>query len=250
MPYLYWRDMKNFIFKVMIITGMILNSSSILAQSDHQSSSGQDYSVELYESEAESPEKYGTRSPYDGVMSTQSTQRMLEDIRRLNQMMSKTFNRELSQTNIELPKLSQVFGSKVLFRMLKGREENVVPEGVSIKELARAIVKELVKLRKEGKIPVGHGEKKEITFRGKGQGLPSQRGRRKSPLEDLRKENIYERDIKFEQGSVTITYLIFGKRVIIETPMILAENLKKKEARLKRELEYMATLIDEIGRQR
>jgi len=234
--------MIRIIFYILIVINFIFILSSAFSKDNNED---KDYPIQLYEPEADTPQTYESISPYEGVMSSHSTQRMLEDVERLNQIQSlREASSEVTlQENIELPELSKAFQAEVLFRITDQDQENIYKEAIDIEKLAKKIVKELVKFKEEGLVSVIEDEAKSEEEDIK----KAISNKKEEPI--LEQENIYEKKIEFEEEAITITYLIFGKKIIIEVPMILASNLEESQARLKTELEYMAILVNEMGRQ-
>jgi len=230
----------------------VLSSIPVFAEIDDRvnKSLGQGYPVDLYDSEVEKPKTYNSGSPFDGSMAAgYNTVRMLEEIERLNEMSKteilKPLESKILAESIKLPELSSALGKEVLFRLVEGSEINTLPEGVTIEKLAEAIVEELFRIttmEEEEIVSEEIGSKK----------IAGSRNQREGNVFNVPfgfEGKVYEKELEFVQGAVTVAYLIFGDKMVIETPMILAENFEEKEARIARELEHMATLIEKIGRQ-
>ena len=235
-----------------IIAGfVILNIVAVsYAQDNHDTNK---YSVDMYESQIEEPSKYDSRSTYKGVMSVNDIEKMKEDIDRLNQMQlyrDTVEGYQSFQEAVKLPELSKVLGIDVSlnFKTEPITENDILPEGVTIEQLAEVIVQNMIELQEAGRIPAfdtdTHEDNKET---GKNT------GKNKTPSKNdtvLKPDEIVKKEIEFKESSSTISYLIFGKKVIIEPPVMATVGLAEKEERLRREIKYLSIILEERSRQR
>lgn len=230
---------------IFIVGTLMLYPCLVVAQDDD----GEDkYGREMYTTPEEGePGTYNPWSSYEGLIS----ERMLKKIQKLNKKSLEKIKLEKQpelEKRIELPELSEMFGREVSMKFGKS-SENVLPQGVSMEELAEAIVKKLIELRKENKVKgvkETHKKEKESGAVEEGEGKTTAKGEKSNKKSSPNKATAeYKKNIEIQESEVTLTYLIFGKKVIIKAPKILAHNFEEKENRLKKEIELMAILLKE-----
>lgn len=212
------------------------------------------YGKQMYTTpEVESPETYNPWSSYKGLVSD----KMLKKIQKLNRRNLKRKeleNREQPELKeaVKLPELSKLFGQNVALKYGE-KFENALSENVSMEKLAEAIVKNLMELKRERELRGARGKSEKGTESAAVEGAqgeqtpkkPKNSEKKSTPTETVEQ---YEKDVKLQESTVTLTYLIFGKKVVIKSPQILADNFREKEKRLKKEIELMATLLNERGK--
>lgn len=248
--------MYKFIIKVSVVFFMVcVITKTGISQYNKDSSSDNRYSKDLYGTKVEEPETYESKNPYEGVTSKESIEGMLQDIKRLNSMQNLEQESEeinLIQTGIELPKFSKAFGRKVFFKITENFTENAVPESVPVEKLAETIVKELIRLKKEGKLGRDKTGQEDIyseDYNGKLSNVAGKQGKTKDEVKEAAGRE-YETQLEFEKGRATVSYLIFGEEIVIQVPFNTTVDFQEKETRLKRQLEFMSTLIEKLGRQK